>query len=114
MTGAFPTPTAIAQFSAQCVWYGGSYWAEASQRNGRYAGEFCEFLAWVREAPAMCRAGKEEGWIQPGSPLPGVELENAPLPGWYDGAPRERIIVHDARMHARYTQTIHKNENALP
>lgn len=114
LTGAFPTPTALAEFTARCVWYGSSYWGEVSERNGRYAGDFGEFLTWVREAPAMCRADKEAGWIQPGSPLPGVELGNAPLPQWYDGVPRERIIVRDARMYARYTQTIHKNDNAVP
>ncbi|MFD4604329.1 hypothetical protein ACFWPQ_40730 [Streptomyces sp. NPDC058464] len=114
LTGAFPTPTTTAELTARCVWYGSSYWAEVSERNGRYAGGFGEFLAWVREAPAMCRAGREAGWIRPGSPLPGTELEIVPLPQWYDGAPRERIAVRDARMYARYTQTIHRNDTGVP
>jgi hypothetical protein len=80
LTGAFPTPTTFAELTARCVWYGGTYWGEVSERNGRYAGGFGEFLAWVRDAPAMCQVGKEAGWIQPGSPLPGTELETVPLP----------------------------------
>ncbi|MFF4764280.1 hypothetical protein [Streptomyces sp. NPDC001292] len=114
LAGAFPTPSTAAELTARCVWYGSSYWGEVSERNGRYAGGFGEFLAWVREAPAVCRAGKEAGWIQPGSPLPGTELETVPLPQWYEGAPRERILVRDARMYARYTQTIHQNDTGIP
>ncbi|MEV7395056.1 hypothetical protein [Streptomyces sp. NPDC091215] len=114
LTGAFPTPTTTAELTARCVWYGSSYWGEESERNGRYAGGFGELLAWVREAPAMCRAGKAAGWIQPGSPLPGTELETVPLPQWYDGAPRPRIAVRAARMYARYTQTIHHNNTGIP
>ncbi|WP_445517284.1 hypothetical protein [Streptomyces sp. NEAU-174] len=52
--------------------------------------------------------------IQPGSPLPGTELAVQPLPQWYDGPPRERIVVREARMHARYTQTIHKDDKGTP
>ncbi|WP_329468598.1 hypothetical protein [Streptomyces sp. NBC_01431] len=38
LTGAFPTPTTVAELTARCVWYGSSYWGEVSERNGRYAG----------------------------------------------------------------------------
>ncbi|MCM2388809.1 hypothetical protein [Streptomyces albipurpureus] len=51
--------------------------------------------------------------VKPGSPLPGIEVKNHPLPVWYDGPPRERIVTDDARFHAAYTQTIGRNADGF-
>ncbi|MGW6457479.1 hypothetical protein ACWF94_16435 [Streptomyces sp. NPDC055078] len=54
-----------------------------------------------------------ESPVQPGNPLPGIEVKNHPLPAWHEGPSRERIITTDARIHATYTQTIGRYEDGF-